>query len=377
MHAKIKVCHLTSAHPENDIRIFHKQCISLHKSDFDVYLVVPNTKEKTNHGVQIKSFQSQKKGRLKRFLNTVNLVYKKALEIDADIYHFHDPELLRIGLKLAKRGKIVIYDAHEDVPKQIMDKHWIPKILRSLISYLFSMYEAYVAKRISGIVSVTENICDRFKKQNENVELVANYPLLEEAKKMNQLDFKKNEKQICYIGGLFPTRGISEMVESLENIDVELVLAGTFSPESFKSELENKNSWKKVNYLGHVKREEIMKILKTSKLGLVTLHPTRSYVESLPIKMFEYMSAGLPVIASNFPEWKNIINETNCGICVNPLDPNEIANAIKTISNNPSQANLMGENGKNAFYKKYNWLIEEKKLIAFYKKLIQLKSQNQ
>ena len=375
MIKKIKVCHLTSAHPENDIRIFHKQCISLHKADFDVYLVVPNTNEKTSHGVQIKSFQSEKKGRVKRFLNTVNLVYKKAIEIDADIYHFHDPELLRIGLKLAKKGKIVIYDAHEDVPKQIMDKHWIPKILRSLISYLFSKYEAYVSKRISGIVSVTINICNRFKNQNKNVELVANYPLLEEAEKMNILDFKKKEKQICYIGGLFPTRGIAEMIESTKNIDVELALAGTFSPESFKSELENKDGWEKVNYLGHVKREEIMEILKTSKLGLVTLHPTRSYVESLPIKMFEYMSAGLPVIASNFPEWKDIINETNCGICVDPLNPNEIANAIETILSNPLKANLMGENGKEAFYKKYNWLIEEEKLIAFYKKLIQLKSQ--
>jgi len=371
---KIKVCHLTSAHPENDIRIFHKQCISLYNSDFDVYLVVPNTKEKTSHGIQIKSFQSQKKGRLKRFVNTVNLVYKKALDVDADIYHFHDPELLRIGLKLAKKGKIVIYDAHEDVPKQIMDKHWIPKILRSLISYLFSMYEAYVTKRISGIISVTENICNRFKKHNKNVELVANYPLIEESETMNQLNFKKKEKQICYIGGLFPTRGIAEIVESIENIDVELVLAGTFSPESFKLELERKKGWNKVKYLGHVNREKIMEILKASKLGLVTLHPTKSYVESLPIKMFEYMSAGLPVIASDFPEWKTIINETNCGICVNPHNPNQISNAIQTILNNPSKANLMSENGKEAFYKKYNWLIEEKKLIKFYNKLIQLQS---
>ena len=193
------------------------------------------------------------------------------------------------------------------------------------------MYEAYVAKRISGIISVTENICNRFKKQNENVELVANYPLLEEAETMNQLDFKKKQKQICYIGGLFPTRGIAELGVPIENIDVELILAGTFSPELFKSELESKNSWNKVKYLGHVKREKIMEILKTSNLGLVTLHPTRSYVESLPIKMFEYMSAGLPVIASNFPEWKTIINETNCGICVDPLDPNQISNAIHTI----------------------------------------------
>lgn len=366
----IKVCHLSSVHQRDDTRIFLKECISLAKN-FNVFLVVADDLGNVKKN-NINIFDVGKSnGRLKRLLITSKKIYNKALELNCDIYHLHDPELLRIGLKLAKRGKIVIYDAHEDVPKQIMDKHWIPKILRSLISYLFSIYEAYVAKRISGILSVTENICNRFKKQNKNVELVANYPLLEEAKKMNQLDFKKNEKQICYIGGLFPTRGISEMIESIENINVELVLAGTFSPESFKSELENKNSWKKVNFLGHVKREEIMKILKTSKLGLVTLHPTRSYVESLPIKMFEYMSAGLPVIASNFPKWKNIINETNCGICVNPLDPNEIAKAIEFFLTKPEKAKEMGQNGRKLIEKKYNWSIEERKLNAFYSSLLQ------
>ena len=87
--------------------------------------------------------------------------------------------------------------------------------------------------------------------------------------------------------------------------------------------------------------------------------------------MFEYMSAGLPVIASNFPKWKNIIDETNCGICVNPLDPNEIAKAIEFFLTNPEKAKEMGQNGRKLIEKKYNWSIEEKKLNAFYSSLVQ------
>ena len=87
--------------------------------------------------------------------------------------------------------------------------------------------------------------------------------------------------------------------------------------------------------------------------------------------MFEYMSAGLPVIASNFPKWKNIINETNCGICVNPENPDEIAKAIEFIMTHPKKAKEMGQNGRKLIEKKYNWSIEEKKLNIIYSSLLQ------
>lgn len=367
---RIKICHLTSAHPQNDIRIFYKQCVSLSKADYEVSLVVPNTEEKTINNVNIKTIKVESSGRLKRFLKTTNMVYQKALEIDAELYHFHDPELLRIALKLKKKGKVVIYDAHEDVPKQIMDKHWIPFIFRPLISSLFSKYESYICKRISGVVSVTDKICQRFKACNKNVELIANYPLLEEADQINKSSHLKKENQVCYIGGLFPTRGIVEIVESVKNSEISLILAGHFSPVSFRKNVESNKGWKNVNYLGHVSRDKIMEILKTSSVGLVTLHPTRSYVESLPIKMFEYMSAGLPVVASDFPEWKKIIMQTGCGICVDPMNTDQISKAIKEILENKDKAMEMGKNGKKAFYNRYNWTIEEKKLIQFYKKLL-------
>ncbi len=366
---RLKVCHLTSAHPDGDIRIFHKECVSLSKAGFEVYCVVTDTKERTESGVHIRTVIREKKGRFNRIISTVNAVYRKAIEIDADIYHLHDPELLRIALKLERRGKKVIYDAHEDVPKQLMDKHWIPSLIRSTISRLFSKYESYVSRRISGVISVTERICSRFKTYNPNVELVANYPLINEANQLAALDLEKVPNQLCYVGGIFPTRGALELVKAVERLDVKLELAGTFSPESFEQILKDEKGWKNVNYLGQVGRETILRVLKTSMLGVVTLHPTQSYIESLPIKMFEYMSAGLPVIASNFPEWEKIIYDSECGVCVDPLSSDQTANAIKEMLDNPEKAMKMGENGKKAFYEKYNWSIEERKLIGFYQKL--------
>ncbi len=365
----MKVCHLTSAHPSDDIRIFHKECVSLANNGFEVYLVVADEKSRIENGVNVLSVERSTRGRLKRMFKTTRSVYQKALEVDADIYHFHDPELLPYGMRLQRKGKKVIYDVHEDVPKQIMDKHWIPSLFRGLISWIFKKYEMYCAKRLSGIISVTPIICARFSEVNKQVQMVANYPLIQEGEQMKTSIIDKKLNQICYVGGLFPTRGVKELVEAMELTNATLELAGNFSPAEFEQEVRGLSGWSKVNYLGHVDRQKIMTILQSSIAGIVTLHPTRSYVEALPIKLFEYMSAGIPVIASDFPMWRAIVDECACGICVDPLNHKEIAEAINTLISNPELAREMGENGRKAYFEKYNWSAEEKKLVEFYRSI--------
>jgi len=302
--------------------------------------------------------------------STVNAVYRKAIELDGDIYHFHDPELLRIALKLKRAGKKVIYDVHEDVPKQIMDKHWIPKWFRGFVSNIYGLFENKRANKLNGIVTVTPIIEERFQKVNENVQMVANYPLLSEKNKINDLSVPKKKNQICYVGGLFPTRGVKELIQALEFTDAQLILAGTFSPASFENEVKKLKGWSKVSYLGQIERDQIAEVLKSSVAGIVTLHPTRSYKESLPIKMFEYMSAGIPMVASNFEYWKEIIDSSECGVCADPLNPKDIAEKIQDLLSDPEKSNRLGSNGLKAFHEKYNWNAEEKKLFTLYEKLI-------
>ena len=201
------------------------------------------------------------------------------------------------------------------------------------------------------------------------VEQIANYPLMNEVLRLER-DVAKIPGQVCYVGGLFPTRGIKEIVQALETVDARLVLAGNFVPASFEAEVRTLKGWEKVDFLGYIDREEIMQILSTSEVGLVTLHPTISYLEALPIKMFEYMSVGTPVLASDFPLWRGIIEDAKCGVCVDPLDPSAIAKGIEFVLSDKARSSEMGENGKKAFLEKYNWSIEEEKLVRFYTKIL-------
>lgn len=365
---QLKICHLSSAHADGDIRIFHKECVSLAEAGNEVHLIIPNTKSRTEKGVIIHSFDFKPSGRIKRFISTTYRTYKIARKIDADIYHFHDPELLPYGLKLKRKGKHVIYDAHEDVPRQILGKHWIPGLIRSTISRIFEKYENYVAKRLSYIVVSTPTIKKRFEKINPKCMDICNYPILEENTDLVSWDNRKNE--VCYIGGITEIRGIKELVESLKyNAEVTLNLAGKYSPDSFRDDLAGIESWKQVREYGYVGRAEVIEILNRSKVGMVTLYPQENYLDSLPIKLYEYMLSGMPVVASNFPLWKQIIVDSDCGICIDPKDPQEIATAIRFLLDNNDRAREMGLNGRKSVLEKYNWSIENQKLISIYQSL--------
>jgi glycosyltransferase involved in cell wall biosynthesis len=369
----IKVCHLTSAHKPDDVRIFHKECSSLASAGFTVFLVAANCEMKVVNGVQIVGVKAPVFGRYTRMLNTSRKVYEKALSLNADIYHFHDPELLPYGLKLKKKGKIVIYDAHEDVPKQILGKYWINKYLRKSVAAIFKKYEDNIAKRLDYILTATPFIRDRFKKINHLTTDINNYPLLSELSEETNWGKKKNE--ICYIGGISVIRGIGQLIDSMDDTEgFRLNLAGNFSPESLRAEIISKAAWGRVNEYGYVGRAETIKIMEESKVGVVTFLALPNHVDAQPNKMFEYMSAAIPVLGSNFPLWREIIEENNCGLCVDPEDPKAIAKALNTLLSDDGSAEQMGKNGRKAVIEKYNWTEEEKKLVRIYDELAKLKS---
>jgi len=367
--SKIKVCHLTSVHHRNDTRIFHKELPALAEAGFEVCVVVADGKgDEQRSGYFIYDVGSSA-NRLHRISLTTKKVFRKALEIDADIYHFHDPELLLIGKKIKKRGKKVIYDAHEDVPRQILSKYWINKYIRNIISSTTERFENSVCKKLDFIITATPFIRDRFLKINPNVLDINNYPVLDLEKELPE--WSDRENKVCYIGGLTKVRGITELIKSLSFVKgVTLELGGTFSPEDYRDEIINTEGWEKVSEYGFINSKIVNGIMASSKAGLVTFHPEPNHINAQPNKIFEYMLAGIPIIASDFPLWKEIVKDNNCGICIDPLNPEQIADAITYIQQNPEKAEQMGQRGLQLVKKKYNWENEKEKLVSIYSKLI-------
>jgi len=366
-----KICILTSVHPVFDTRIFCKEAKSLVNAGYDVTIIAQHDENETVDDVKIIAL-SKPKNRFERFLRLDYLTYKKALRQKADVFHFHDPELLPWMLKIKKKTKTkMIYDVHEDVTKQILSKYWIPKIFRRLIANVFGKYEKRVAKKMDYIITATPNISQNFNQNN--VIDVKNYPVITNLKNIKKKEEKKEYTELIYVGGLSKVRGIKEIIQSLRYINpkhkIGLKLIGNFSNQKFERGIRNTPEWKKIDFLGFLPQKQAYQHMRNSSIGLVCIQPLPRYIVSLPVKMFEYMINELPIIASNFPLWKQIIEKNKCGICINPTKPKEIAKVIEYLIEHPNEAKKMGENGKKAVLEKYNWENESKKLLKIYEKL--------
>lgn len=364
----IKVCHVTSAHNAKDVRIYEKECIALSEFGFNVYIIAPNANNEIFNNINFVGVPIENKSRLYRMLLFTKKIYKKALEINADVYHIHDPEMLPYALNLKRKGKIVIYDIHEDLPRSILSKPYLSNFSKKIVSYFIEKYENKIARKLNYNITATPFIRNRFLKINKNTIDINNYPNFITEFQTNEIN-KKN--QVCYIGGISKIRGINEIIESVKDLNTKLIIAGDIENLELKNILNNS---KNVDYVGKLSRENLNKLMLSSKAGIVTFLGVPNHINAQPNKIFEYMSASLPVIASNFPLWKEIIEGNNCGICVDPTSPKEIANAIEFLINNEDNAKAMGENGKKAVLNKYNWDNEKIKLIDVYNQLLKSKS---
>ena len=366
---RTRIVHLSSVHPRHDIRIFIKQCCGLAACGYQVSLVVADgLGDEQRDGVQIVDAGGCA-GRLHRMSVGAWRVYRTALALQGDLYQFHDPELLPVGLMLKRRGKRVVFDAHEDVPLQLLCKPYLARPLRHVLASAYGWLQKVAARRFDGIVTATPTIASRFTPYNSATTCVCNYPLLAEFQAPTPWD-QRNDT-VCYLGDITAIRGAHEIVRAMAKARgaTRLNLAGSAEPDLL-AQLQREPGWQRVNTLGRLDRQGVRSVLAQSRAGLVTLHPTANYLECLPIKMFEYMAAGIPVIASDFPAWRAIIDTFQCGVCVDPLDPDAIAGAIDRLNADPLAAQRMGTNGRTAVLSNFYWEREFKSLLALYAQLL-------
>lgn len=367
----MKVVHLTSAHSRFDTRIFRKMCNSLVEAGYSVSQVVADGEgnEISESGVSIIDV-GRPSGRLDRMLSATRKVRGAALALDADLYHLHDPELIPVGLTLKRRGKRVIFDFHEDVPKQLLSKPYLNPFLLRLLSATFARYEAWAVSRFDAIVGATPAITEKFRSRVRRAVNINNFPQLGELEHSLPWDGKANE--IAYVGGISTIRGIIPLIQALEKTGsgARLNLVGVFGDSDSEQRAKRLAGWKHVNPVGFLDRAGVRDTLARSVAGMVTFLPLPNHIDAQPNKMFEYMSASIPVIASDFPLWREIVVGHDCGLCIDPQDPSALAAAIDTLMSDRARAEQMGRNGRAAVQAVFNWSREKEKLLHLYKDIL-------
>jgi glycosyltransferase involved in cell wall biosynthesis len=363
-----KIVHISTGHHRNEIRVHLKQCNSLAAAGHDVFFLLADGRGDERIGNVSVLDVGLPQGRFERMLVWPWLMLRKARGLQAAAFHFHDPELLLIALFLKRSGARVIYDSHEDTPRSLLSREWIPQWARRLVSGVLEVFENFVARRLSAVVGATPFIAERFERVGCRSVAINNFPLPAEIS-VDAVSYPQRA-DICFLGSIGLVRGLKQIIMALEPLHTRLVLAGPFDRESTRHELERLPGWHRVDYRGNLERHAAVSTMMNASVGMLCYLPEPNHVNAYPNKLFEYMAAGLPVIASNFPLWRSIVEGADCGICVDPTDPVDIRKAIARLIDDPLECRRLGENGRKAVMRQYNWQSEEAKLVSLYSELL-------
>lgn len=365
-----RVVHLTSAHRRYDQRILWRECYSLRENGYDVVLIVNDNQpdEVLDNGIRIMSTGFLPSSRWQRMNEGVNRVYEVGLKAGGEIYHLHDAELLTVALKLKRRGKKVIFDSHEFYGEEIKSRQYFPALIRNIAGEAYYRYETYVCRRIDGVIAVAQyDNKDMFHQRSKRYVYVNNYPRKSEFEKMESVPYNKRHG-VCYSGALTQARGITNLVQAGCSTGAMVVLAGKFFSEAYKQEVLRNH----VEYLGYIKnRAELYKMYSRCAIGAALIWDTGQFgkLGNLVTKVYEYMASSMPVVISDFPYNRKLIEKYHFGLVAKPKDVNDIASKIAWLLKHPQEAEAMGKNGKRLLQERFTWAVAEKELLKLYRQI--------
>jgi glycosyltransferase involved in cell wall biosynthesis len=325
-------------------------------------------------GVRIRAV-AKSKSRIERMTRGVARVYREAARQEAEVYHFHDPELIPVGVLLKARGKKVVYDIHEEYPTKVLAKYYIPRWLRPPLAWLTKQVENLSCQYFSALVTVSPPLARRFDRLNRNTALVQNFALLEEFGSLAEVPWSQRACAVAYTGSLAVIRGVREMVQAMgllpDRLPATLKLAGSFRPECLRDELEQLPGWRRVEDVGPMEWGRMARLISCVRAGLMLDYPIPAHTFGYSTKTFEYMAVAIPVIAtSECALEREVIRKFDCGLLVDPLNPKAIAEAIEYILTHPTEAEAMGRRGRRAVEHYFNWETEERELLQLYAGLV-------
>ncbi|TQV83006.1 glycosyltransferase family 4 protein [Aliikangiella coralliicola] len=366
------VCHVISGYFRNDARVFKRQCLSLKEAGYEVSILTNDGEpNEVLEGINIYACE-QVWPRWKTLLFALYQFKKQALQIDADIYQLHSPELLPLGVMLKKMGKTVIYDAHEDMPAHILEKEWLPQVSRKFISVVVAKYMNRVYRKIDEIVSPHSHVVQKINEEIGKGVLVANFPLIKALDPEVIENVANRDLILCYSGTVYAYSNQEATIEAISSIDNAVYEVAGYMDEQHQQDLLAMPGSEKSKFHGRIDQVALRELYLRSLIGVVIYdyklnlgHNLGSYGTN---KIFEYMEAGLPIICTDYILWKEIIDEYKCGIYVKPGDVAAIASAINTINGDRELARTMGINARKAAEEKFNWVTEKKKYITVFNK---------
>lgn len=363
----VRVLHVTTVHGPLDNRINLKECVTLARAGYDVHLAAPEAPARPSP-VEVTAV-GRPRGRLRRIAGSTARATRVTRSQKPAVVHVHDPELLPYLAIQRILGRTTIYDAHEDLPAQIRDKHWLPPAFRPLVAAAADVAERVLTRFADHIISATPSIADRFEGRST---LVQNFPREEEFAAPGTVPHREREPLLVHVGGLTAARGALELVAAIARVDpsldVRVAVGGSFSPDSLRHDLARVDGWNRIDDLGWLNRPDVTALLAKARAGLLLFHPLANHVESQPTKLFEYLAAGLPVIASDFPYWRSLIGNDGA-VFVDPLDPSSIASGVEWVLTHPDDAEAMGERGRALVLERFVWEREGERLVEAYRAL--------
>ncbi|MEK7702476.1 MAG: glycosyltransferase family 4 protein [Nitrospirota bacterium] len=369
----MKIGVITSVRRVSDTRIFYKVCRSLFRAGYEVTYIVPHERDEVIDGIRIKAIPKPK-SRWHRVTQTLWQVYRASVHLNADIYSFHDIEMIPVALLLRMHGKSVVYNIHDDATASLLTKHYIPAVFRKPLAFFAASLENLACRFFSGLIPASVGLAEKYSRLNQHTVVVSNFVDPSETPVPETRCWDNGPFVVTYIGILEEERQIRELVQAMgllpQALNAVLKLGGPFSHHSFREEIVSLSEWKYVEELGYLKRPDIIKTLNASMVGVVLTADSTVQRFGSSNKLFDYMASAIPIVATDFSLWKEIIDDAGCGLVVDSNRPSEIAKAVSYLLTHPKEAEEMGRRGRAAVEKQYSWLEEEKKLIKLFNNLV-------
>lgn len=368
MTSRPRIAHVTTAHPYLDNRIYRKECVALAAAGFDVQLVAVAPRDEVIEGVGLVALP-KRRGRGGRMLIGPVDAWRALRRVNPKMIHVHDPELIPMAIVwrfLHRRP--AVFDAHEDLAKQVMGKTYIPAPLRRPVAWLAGLLERAADSLLDGIVAATPAINRKY--HNSAVALVQNFPWLEDFPDPAPPAQSDGGLTLGYVGGISKERGGLEMLRVVRQSPhaPQLVLAGAASAQ-MQNEMASDTSGR-IRYLGLLNADRVPDVIAGTDAGLVLFHPLPNHLECQPTKLFEYMAAGKPFIASDFQAWKQLLAEFDCGYFIDPEDPAALAAVISQLSIDPAEGRARGARGRQAVMANFTFEIDSVRLIELTRELV-------